>query len=110
MTPTLGWIYLIASGLIDVLWALAMKKADGFSHPGWSAVSLLLLAAFVYLLTKALQVLPIGTAYAVWTGIGAAGTVLAGIMLFGEPATAMRLACIALVVCGIIGLNMSAGA
>jgi quaternary ammonium compound-resistance protein SugE len=109
MTPTLGWIYLLASGIIDVLWALAMKKADGFNNPGWSALSLLLLVAFVYLLTKSLQVLPVGTAYAVWTGIGAAGTVISGIVLFAEPASPARLVCVAIIVAGIVGLNLSSG-
>jgi quaternary ammonium compound-resistance protein SugE len=107
MSPTLAWIALIASGLVDVAWALAMKKADGFANPLWSAVSVLLLAVFVYLLTKALQVLPVGTAYAVWTGIGAAGTVVAGMVLFAEPVSALRLACIAMVVAGIAGLKLT---
>ena len=109
MTPTLAWVALIASGLVDVAWALAMKKADGFANPLWSAISLLLLAIFVYLLTKALQVLPVGTAYAVWTGIGAAGTVIAGIVLFSEPASALRLFFIATVVAGIVGLKVTSG-
>lgn len=108
MTQMQGWISLFASGFIDVAWALSMKKANGFSNPAWSAVSLVLLALFVFLLTKALQVLPVGTAYAVWTGIGAAGTVIAGIVLFGEPATPLRLFFIAVVVAGIIGLQTSA--
>jgi len=105
MSTTQGWVFLLLSGFIDVGWALSMKKANGFSNPGWSMVSLMLLAAFVYLLTKALQVLPVGTAYAVWTGIGAAGTVMAGIFLFAEPATVARLVFIAIVVAGIIGLQ-----
>ncbi|ARQ02225.1 DMT family transporter [Pseudorhodoplanes sinuspersici] len=108
MTTGQGWIYLVASGLIDVAWALSMKKANGFANLGWSLVSLVLLAAFVYLLTRALTVLPVGTAYAVWTGIGAAGTVIAGILLFSEPATAIRLFFICVVVAGIIGLQMTA--
>jgi quaternary ammonium compound-resistance protein SugE len=107
MTPTLAWIALIVSGLIDVAWALAMKKAEGFANPLWSAISLGLLAVFVYLLTRALEVLPVGTAYAVWTGIGAAGTVIAGIVLFAEPVSALRLAFIAMVVAGIAGLKMT---
>src|SRR5262245_29790058 len=107
MTPSLAWAALIVSGLVDIAWALAMKKADGFANPLWSAISLVLLAIFVYLLTKALQVLPVGAAYAVWTGIGAAGTVIAGIVLFGEPASALRLLFIALVVAGIAGLKMT---
>lgn len=105
MTVPQAWAYLLLSGCIDVAWALAMKKANGFANPGWSLASLVLLAAFVYLLTKALQVLPVGTAYAVWTGIGAAGTVIAGIMLFAEPATAARLFFIGVIVAGIIGLQ-----
>lgn len=107
MSTTWGWIYLVASGVIDVAWALTMKKAQGFANPAWTAASLVLLAAFVYLLTKALQVLPVGTAYAVWTGIGAAGTVLAGILLFAEPVSANRLMWIAVIVIGIAGLNLS---
>lgn len=107
MTPTLAWIALVVSGLIDVAWALAMKKADGFANPLWSAISLGLLAVFVYLLTRALQVLPVGTAYAVWTGIGAAGTVVAGILLFAEPASPLRLLFIAMVVAGIVGLKVA---
>lgn len=107
MSASWGWIYLVASGVIDVAWALTMKKAQGFANPVWTAASLVLLAAFVYLLTKALQVLPVGTAYAVWTGIGAAGTVLAGILLFAEPVSANRLMWIAVIVIGIAGLNLS---
>ena len=107
MSASWGWIYLVASGVIDVAWALTMKKAQGFANPVWTAASLVLLAAFVYLLTKALQVLPVGTAYAVWTGIGAAGTVLAGILLFAEPVSANRLMWIAVIVIGIVGLNLS---
>ena len=106
MTTTLAWTALVVSGLIDVAWALAMKKADGFANPLWSAISLGLLAVFVYLLTRALQVLPVGTAYAVWTGIGAAGTVVAGILLFAEPASPLRLLFIAMVVAGIVGLKV----
>jgi quaternary ammonium compound-resistance protein SugE len=107
MTPAWGWTYLIVSGLIDVAWALSMKKADGFSNPGWTAVSVALLAIFVYLLTKALQVLPVGSAYAVWTGIGAAGTVCAGIFLFAEPASIPRLFFVAVIVSAIVGLKLS---
>ena len=107
MSASWGWIYLVASGVIDVAWALTMKKAQGFANPAWTAASLILLAAFVYLLTKALQVLPVGTAYAVWTGIGAAGTVLAGILLFAEPVSANRLMWSAVIVIGIAGLNLS---
>ena len=110
MTPAWGWIFLAASGVIDVAWALSIKKADGFANPAWTVVLLILLALFVVLLTKALQVLPVGTAYAIWTGIGAAGTVGAGIFLFNEPVTASRLFFIAVIVVGIIGLKLSTDA
>lgn len=107
MTITWGWTLLVASGLVDVAWALATKKADGFREPTWTLLSLVLLAVFVGLLTKALQVLPVGTAYAVWTGIGAVGSVGAGIVLFGETADAGRLLFVAVTVVGIIGLKMT---
>lgn len=105
MTPGWAWTALIVSGIVDVAWAFAMKKADGFRDLPWALASVVLLAVFVALLIKALEVLPLGTAYAVWTGIGAAGSVLVGILVFGEPATAMRLICIALVLAGITGLK-----
>jgi quaternary ammonium compound-resistance protein SugE len=107
VTTAQGWVLLVASGLIDVGWALATKKADGFREPGWTILSLVLLALFVGLLTKALQVLPVGTAYAVWTGIGAVGSVGAGILLFGEPADAVRLVFVAITMLGIIGLKLA---
>jgi len=77
---------LLAAGVLDVLWAIAMKYADGYTRIGWSILSLALLAAFVFLLGRSLQVLPVGT-YAVWTGVGAVGTVLMGVVLFAEPST-----------------------
>jgi len=109
MTPTMAWVALLAAGVLDVLWAVAMKYADGYTRIGWSIASLVLLAAFVLLLGRSLQVLPVGTAYAVWTGIGAVGTVLMGVVLFGEPLDPLRLGCIALVVAGIVGLKLQAG-
>jgi quaternary ammonium compound-resistance protein SugE len=107
MTSTLAWIALIAAGLLEVAWALATKYADGYSRPGWSLVSLLLLAGSVYLLSRALQVLPVGTAYAVWTGIGAVGTVLMGVVLLGETLNVLRAGGIALVLAGIIALRLA---
>lgn len=107
MSTGWGWTLLVASGLIDVAWALATKKADGFREPTWVLLSLVLLALFVGLLTKALQVLPAGTAYAVWTGIGAVGSVGVGILLFGEPAETIRLLFVAVTVLGIVGLKMA---
>lgn len=108
MTKNLAWMLLLASGLLDVAWAVSMKYAQGYTRLGWSVVSLALLAAFVYLLGRSLEVLPVGTAYAVWTGMGAIGTVLLlGTLLFHEPLNALRLACIVLIVVGIAGLKLS---
>jgi quaternary ammonium compound-resistance protein SugE len=107
MSQGAAWGWLIVSGLCDVAWAVSMKYAEGYTRLGWSVVSLLLLAAFVFLLGRVLQVLPVGTAYAVWTGIGAAGTVLLGIAFFGEPAGPIRLGGVALVVAGIVTLKMA---
>jgi quaternary ammonium compound-resistance protein SugE len=82
-----------------------MKYAEGYTRPGWSLISLLLLAAFVYLLGRVLAVLPVGSAYAVWTGIGAAGTVLLGVLLFGESLSPARIGGVVLVVLGIVLLK-----
>ena len=95
MSPSVAWIALVTAGLLDVGWAIAMKYADGYTRLGWSLVSLVLLAAFVVLLGRALQVLEVGIAYTVWTGIGAAGTLIMGVLLFGEAMSAMKLAGIA---------------
>lgn len=107
MTPLLAWLALAAAGLLDVAWAIAMKRSQGYTHAGWTLVSLLLLAAFVLLLGKALQVLPVGVAYAVWTGIGAVGTVLAGWLLFGEALGAASLGGIVLVLAGVVMLKLA---
>lgn len=107
MTQGIAWLLLIFAGLLDVGWAVSMKYAEGYSRPGWTLVSLLLLAGFVYLLGKTLTVLPVGTAYAVWTGIGAAGTVLLGIWLFGETLNLWRFSGVALVLAGIVMLKFA---
>jgi quaternary ammonium compound-resistance protein SugE len=102
----MAWTALLVAGLLDVLWAVTLKLADGHTRPGWTVASLVLLAGFVFLLGQSLRVLPVGTAYAVWTGIGAVGTVLLGVWLFGEQLDAVRIACIALIVGGIAGLRL----
>jgi quaternary ammonium compound-resistance protein SugE len=107
MSQGLAWAALVLAGLLDVAWALSMKYAEGYSRLGWSLLSLLLLAGFVYLLGKALTVLPLGLAYAVWTGIGAVGTVLLGLYLFDETLGPLRLAAIALIVLGIVILKFA---
>ncbi|SDZ06847.1 quaternary ammonium compound-resistance protein SugE [Lysobacter sp. yr284] len=105
MSAGTAWIMLVAAGLIDVAWALSMKLSNGYTRPGWTAVSLIALAAFVWLLGRALTALPVGVAYAVWTGIGAAGTVLIGSVLFGESLTPLKLGGVGLIVGGIVLLR-----
>ena len=107
MSPSVAWIALVTAGLLDVGWAIAMKYADGYTRLGWSLVSLVLVAAFVFLLGRALQVLEVGIAYTVWTGIGAAGTLIMGVLLFGEAVSTMKLAGIALVLAGIAALKFA---
>jgi len=107
MSQQVAWAALVTAGLLDVGWAIAMKYADGYTRLGWSIVSLVLLAAFVFLLGRALQVLPIGVAYTVWTGIGAVGTVVMGAWLFGEALNPVKIAGIALVMGGIVALKLA---
>jgi len=107
MSPQIAWVALVTAGLLDVGWAIAMKYADGYTRLGWSLVSLVLLAAFVFLLGRALQVLEVGIAYTVWTGIGAAGTLTMGVLLFGEALNLVKIAGIVLVMAGIVVLKMA---
>lgn len=102
----LAWSYLLVAGLFEIVWAVGLKYTDGFSRFGASVATLLAMAVSVYLLSRAVATLPVGTAYAVWTGIGAVGTALAGILLFGESRTLLRLAFVGLIVVGIVGLQM----
>jgi quaternary ammonium compound-resistance protein SugE len=107
MSTSLAWLALVTAGLLDVAWAISMKYAEGYTRLGWSLVSLALLAAFVFLLGRALQILQVGTAYAVWTGIGAVGTSLMGVVLFGETLNLMKISGIALVLTGIVALKLA---
>ncbi|WJR75333.1 quaternary ammonium compound efflux SMR transporter SugE [Bradyrhizobium sp. NP1] len=102
----MAWTILFAAGLLEIGWAIGLKFTEGFTRLVPSALTLLSMAGSVILLGLALKTLPIGTAYAVWTGIGAVGTAILGILLFGEPATAARLASISLIVAGIVGLKL----
>jgi quaternary ammonium compound-resistance protein SugE len=102
----MAWIYLVIAGLFEVGWAIGLKYTDGFTRlwPSlWTVASMIL---SIWLLGVALKTLPVGSGYAVWTGIGAIGTAILGIYLFGEPATALRLASIGLIVAGIVGLKL----
>lgn len=102
----MAWIYLLAAGLLEVAWAVGLKYTHGFTRLLPSIFTLVSMAASVGLLGIALRHLPLGTAYAVWTGIGTVGTAIMGMILLGEPAGAMRLACIGLIVVGIFGLKL----
>ena len=102
----MAWFILFIAGLMEIGWAIGLKYTEGFSRLIPSVLTLAAMAASILLLGWALKTLPIGTAYAVWTGIGAVGTAILGIVLLGEPATAMRLACIGLIVAGIAGLKL----
>ena len=103
----MAWAILFVAGLFEVGWAIGLKYTEGFTRllpTLWTAASMLISLG---LLGLALKTLPVGTAYAVWTGVGAAGTVVVGIWLFGEPATALRLSCIGLILAGIVGLKFA---
>lgn len=102
----MSWVYLLAAGLLEIVWAVGLKYTQGFTKLGPSVFTLVAMAGSVGLLGLALRHLPLGTAYAVWTGIGTVGTAIAGMVILGEPAGAMRLACIALIVAGILGLKL----
>jgi quaternary ammonium compound-resistance protein SugE len=106
LSPTLAWLVLVLAGLCEVVWAVGLKYTEGFSRPLPSAVTLAAMAISVTLLGWALKTLPVGTAYAVWTGIGAVGTALLGMILFGESREVARWVCIGLIVAGILGLKL----
>jgi quaternary ammonium compound-resistance protein SugE len=105
----MAWVVLFIAGLFEIGWAVGLKYTEGFSRLGPSLATAVALVASMGLLALALRTLPLGTAYAVWTGIGTIGTAALGILLFREPATAIRLFCIALIVTGIVGLKLVSG-
>ena len=100
------WIVLLVAALLEVAWAVGLKYTEGFTRLWPSVATIAAMAASMYLLAVAARVLPIGTAYAVWTGIGAVGTAALGMLVWHEPATAARLSCIALIVAGVAGLKV----
>lgn len=106
MSAGLAWLILFLAGLCEIGWAVGLKYTEGFSRLGPSVATLLAMLVSVVLLGWSLKVLPLGTAYAVWTGIGAVGTAICGMILFGESREALRLASIALIVAGIVGLKL----
>ena len=108
MSTGQAWALLLVAGVLEIAWALALKASEGFTRWLPSLVVLLAAAASFWLLALAMRVLPAGTAYAVWTGIGAAGTAVLGMVIFGEPAGTLRLVCILLIVAGVLGLKFAA--
>jgi quaternary ammonium compound-resistance protein SugE len=100
------WLILLIAGLLEVAWAIGLKYSEGFTRPLPAVLTLAAMAGSVLMLGLALRSLPLGTAYAVWTGIGTVGTAIYGIAVLGEPAGAARLVCIALIVAGILGLKL----
>ena len=105
-TPAQAWILLVLAGLLEIGWAVGMKYTDGFSRACPSAIVLTAVGLSFWLLALAMKALPVGTAYAVWVGIGAAGAAVLGMVLFREPATLARLICLLLIVAGVVGLKV----
>ena len=101
------WIALFAAGLLEVVWASTMKQSDGFTRVVPSVITFCAAGASFWLLAHAMKSLPLGTSYAVWTGIGAAGAFVTGVVFFGEQATFLRVASVVLIACGIVGLRLA---
>lgn len=104
----MAWTILFVAGLLEVGWAVGLKYTDGFTRPLASVLTVAAMVASMYLLALAARSLPIGTAYAVWTGIGVVGAFVLGIWLFREPVTAARIVCVTLIIAGIVGLRVFA--
>ncbi|WP_210364713.1 quaternary ammonium compound efflux SMR transporter SugE [Bacillus sp. REN3] len=105
----MAWFYLVIAGIFEVVWAIGLKYTEGFTKLVPSAVTAIGMVISFYFLSMAVKTLPIGTAYAVWTGIGAAGAVILGIVLFGEPRSILRLMFVAFILIGIVGLKVTSG-
>ena len=107
--PLTGWFALLLAGLLEIAWALGLKYSDGLTR-FWPSLAMLVAIALSFaLLAVALRSIPFGTAYALWTGIGAAGTVIVGMTAFGEPADLFRVTCLALIIAGMVGLKLATG-
>lgn len=102
----MAWLILLVAGLSEVGWAVGLKYTQGFTRPVPTALTVIAMVVSLWLLGLAVRTLPLGTAYATWTGIGTVGTVVVGILLFNEPAGGVRLLCVALIVSGIVGLKL----
>jgi len=104
----MAWLYLVLAGLLEIGWAIGLKYTDRWTKLGPSVATGITMVASFWLLTLALRTLPVGTAYAVWTGIGAVGTVLIGMLFLGEPVDILRIGCIGLIIAGVVGLRVVA--
>lgn len=103
----MAWIILIIAGLFEVAWAIGLKYTEGFTRLWPTVWTVLAMMASLWLLGMAMKTLPVGTAYAIWVGVGAVGTVVLGIVLLGEPANALRLISVGLIVAGLVGLKLA---
>lgn len=103
----MAWIYLVFAGLLEIVWAFAMKQSEGFSKIGPSVVTIVTMTASFALLSLSMKSLPLGTAYTIWTGIGAVGAFLVGILVLGEQASAMRMVAAAMIVGGLVLMKLS---
>ncbi|MBD3731495.1 MAG: quaternary ammonium compound efflux SMR transporter SugE [Sphingopyxis sp.] len=101
------WVYLVIAGLFEVVWAFSMKQSDGFTRPGPTIVTIAAMIASFALLSLSMKSLPLGTAYTIWTGIGAVGAFLVGIAMLGEPASAMRIVAALLIVAGLVLMKIA---
>lgn len=102
----MAWIYLLIAGIFEITWAVGLKMSNGFSHLWFSIFTIIGMILSFYFLAIALKNIPLGTAYAIWTGIGTVGTVILGMLLFKEPLTIMKLVCIVMIFSGIAGLKL----
>ena len=102
----MAWTYLAIAGLFEIGWAIGLKYSEGFSKPVPSLLTVVAMAISIWLLSIAMKTIPVGTAYAVWTGIGAIGVAILGMVLFGESREILRITCLFLIIAGIIGLKV----
>ncbi|TPE44706.1 DMT family transporter [Pontibacter mangrovi] len=106
----MAWVYLVLAGICEIGWAFGLKYSEGFSKPLVSIVTVVVMILSFVLLSQAMKTLPLGTAYAIWTGIGAAGTAILGIVFLNEPRDLIRILCILMIVAGVVGLKVFSGA
>lgn len=106
----MSWLFLVLAGLLEIVWAVGLKYTEGFTKLGASVVTLAAMAGSFYLLSLAMRTIPLGTAYGIWVGIGAVGAAVAGMVIFKEPATTLRVISLLLVIAGIVGLKVSSAA